>query len=229
MLPPHNYGWRWRDVVSGEGGWGDYWELPSPEVLSFAARLDRLRRGRVLDIGAGIGRHLMALAQSGLEAHGLDVSIDGLEIAAKRLNQAGLTAHFTRADMAYLPYRENSFDGALAVSTINHGTYEVVAGAITEVRRILKPNGKFLLTITSKRSPEYGLGEKAGTNAYLHETSGRVHYYADRSDLERLLAGFRLLEVAHKEEELLTLPQPRYRAYWVVLASKRTDATARPS
>lgn len=216
----HLFGWRWGEVLAGQGGWGDYWREPAPEVLAFVRRLRREGARRVLDVGCGLGRHLLPLAQMGLEAHGADLSAEGLQYAHDWLKEEGLQASLTLAEMGHLPYRDGAFDAVIAIAVINHGLREDVAQAIGEVRRVLKEGGLLLVTVTSKRAPAYGQGQRMGEEAFLHDDGGLIHYFTDRSGLEALLRGFRLLEVAHKEEELVELPQARYRAYWLALARK---------
>ncbi|MFQ5879881.1 MAG: methyltransferase domain-containing protein [Dehalococcoidia bacterium] len=214
------FGWRWNEILAGQGGWGDYWQEPAPEVLAFLQQLRRQGARRVLDVGCGLGRHLVPLATLGLEAHGTDLSVEGLEYARRWLTQEGLSAELSLAEMAHLPYGDGSFDAAMAISVINHGLRDDVAKAVAEVRRILKDGGFFLVTVTSKRAPAYGQGRRVGGDAFVHEDGGLIHYYVDRSGLSNLLRGFHLLEVVHKEEELLDLPQARFRAYWVAVARK---------
>ena len=61
---------------------------PTPFV---AAHLPQLpATGRALDVAAGAGRHIVALAQHGLAVDGVDISAQGLHLARQRLAAAGL-------------------------------------------------------------------------------------------------------------------------------------------
>ena len=55
------------------------------------------RSGRVLDVGFGIGGNLIMLAQSGYEAHGLEVSQESIEAARTLASQAGVDLHLGAA------------------------------------------------------------------------------------------------------------------------------------
>lgn len=71
---------------------GSCTKLPIARWLGEPASFDRaaLRRaaGPVLDVGCGPGRHLAALARSGIQAHGVDVSRSAVRSARRRGGEA---------------------------------------------------------------------------------------------------------------------------------------------
>lgn len=82
---------------------------PTPFVTACLPQLPR--HGYTLDVAAGAGRHSLALAQHGLQVDAVDISAQGLYLAQRRAEQAGLTAggqiRFILADLErpWLPYR----------------------------------------------------------------------------------------------------------------------------
>jgi ubiquinone/menaquinone biosynthesis C-methylase UbiE len=111
---------------------------------SLVAELCRtLRPGaRVLDLGCGAGRHLLHLSRNMIQACGSDLSPEGLRLSRDWLAREGLSAHLLLSEMSALPWRENSFDGAVSINVLNHATLEGGARAVTEIRRVLKrPRG----------------------------------------------------------------------------------------
>jgi SAM-dependent methyltransferase len=106
--------------------------------------VDALRRllgrgtGRCVDVGCGGGHFIPPVLELGWEVVGADVSADQLRVARTRLPAVEL-AH---ADAAALPFGDASFDAAY--STFTHTDLDDFAAAIAEVRRVLRPGGRFV-------------------------------------------------------------------------------------
>lgn len=81
---------------------------------------------------------------------GLDVSFSVLEEAAKSCT--GLTA--AGADVCNLPFRAQSFDAVVSLSTLDHfESREEVSAALREVHRVLTPGGTLILTLDNLANP----------------------------------------------------------------------------
>ena len=103
---------------------------------------------RVLDVGCGPGRHAYALAERGVEVHGIDVSQRFVEIAVDR---APAGASFERLDARHLAF-DAEFDaaiclcqGAFGLMTADGHDETVIAG----VSRALRPGGRLALSAFS--------------------------------------------------------------------------------
>jgi len=94
--------------------------------------------GRCLDVGCGGGHFIPPVLELGWEVVGADLSADQLRLARKRL--PGI--EFARADAAALPFGDGSFDAAY--STFTHTDLDDFAGAVGEVRRVLRAGGGFV-------------------------------------------------------------------------------------
>ena len=97
---------------------------------------DLPRRGRVLEIGSGLGWGLSALRSLGLDATGIDLKPKGKGIL--------------QADAALLPFRHDSFDGALCLRTLSHVRDD--RAVLTEIARALRPGGFLLLAVGNRQS-----------------------------------------------------------------------------
>lgn len=122
---------------------------PWPLVLEFLESLPRA--ARVLDVGAGSGRHALAAMERGLEPLALDAARGFLRALPARLKgQAG------QGDAAALPVRDASCDAVLLVAVL--GTMprrEERVMALREARRVLKPGGRLMLTVWARWQPKY--------------------------------------------------------------------------
>jgi SAM-dependent methyltransferase len=92
--------------------------------------------GRLLDVGCGGGRHMLAFAAAGWTPVGVDVSQDQLRLARER----GCDVVQGRAEE--LPFDDDSFAGAVSMWT--HTDVEDFAQALREIARVLRPGGAFV-------------------------------------------------------------------------------------
>ena len=117
-----------------------------------------LKVSRVLDIGCGIGQALYPLAVAdGIMGVGVDVSEESLrigrEIYLEKFPEARIS--FVRSMAESLPFEDESFD------LVNCGLalpYMDNARAISEMSRVMRPDGILLLKI---HHPRFYLGEIA--------------------------------------------------------------------
>jgi SAM-dependent methyltransferase len=111
---------------------------------------------RVLLVGCGTGRDLIALLQRGYRAEGLDLSAAIIAAARRNLEVRGLTAplHVAAFEEAALATRYD----AIAFSWLSYGyipTREARVGALKKARGLLAPSGRVLLSYAPERRPEH--------------------------------------------------------------------------
>lgn len=122
----------------------------------------------ILDIGSGTGALLQKLAGKYPSASlaGLDMAY-GMGVTARdRLADSGRVS-FVTADAEHLPFADASFD--LVVSTSTFQWLETLDPAFSQIRRILRPEGRFCFALfgestlfelrESYRAAEAGLGQ----------------------------------------------------------------------
>ena len=114
--------------------------------------------GRVVDVGAGSGRATIGLllARPGVIVTGVDIyrgyfGIDENTPARLMVNarRAGVAerAEAIVGDARELPLPSGAYDGVISLAAIDHVPRAGIPKALSEVARILKPRGEFLLTI----------------------------------------------------------------------------------
>jgi len=110
-----------------------------------AGYLNSELRGRrnILDVGCGVGYFEKVL--SGLNVIGLDNSIEALKEARRRSDKK-----FVLGDASNLPFADESFDGAFAVTTLEF--LEDYKKAVDEVARVLEPHGKLVAMMLNPES-----------------------------------------------------------------------------
>ena len=154
--------------------------------------LEHVRAGeRVLDVGCGEGRFTAELAEAGVQAVGVDVAREPLRRAGARYAELDLRAIPLAGTW---PLEDASFDAVWAGEVIEH--VADTAGWLSEVRRVLRPGGRLLLS-----TPDYGpltrfhLGlSRRAFAAHFDPLSDHLRFYT-RPLLARLLNEFRFESV----------------------------------
>jgi len=109
--------------------------------------LDRLARevgdlGPICDIGCGPGQIARYLHSQGVKTLGVDLSLKMVS-EAQRLNPE---IHFHQGNMLALPDADNSWGGIAAFYCIIHIPREQIVDALREMKRVLVPGGRLLVT-----------------------------------------------------------------------------------
>jgi 2-polyprenyl-3-methyl-5-hydroxy-6-metoxy-1,4-benzoquinol methylase len=172
----------------------DLWEhLPDDlEPPDLDVRLAFMREGvrsgeHVLDLGSGEGTFTEWLARIGAAPLGAEVA----EAAVRRARTAHPELEFRLVPIdGSLPLQDNSFDVVWATEVIEH-----VADTgrwLSEVRRVLKPGGRVLLTTPSHGRLRVALG---GIERFSQPLGDHLHLYT-RASLTQLLREFGFGEVS---------------------------------
>jgi ubiquinone/menaquinone biosynthesis C-methylase UbiE len=179
------------------------WErLPDGlEPPAFALRsgflLGDVRPGeRALDIGCGAGEFTAVLAGAGASAVGVDVA----EAALLRARARHPSLDFRRVPIdGPLPFEDNSFDVVWASEVIEH--VGDTARWLSEVRRVLVPAGRLLVTTPSHSRLRVAL---LGVERFSEPLGDHLHLYT-KASLRGLLRefGFAPVEVRAVDGPLL--------------------------
>ena len=125
-------------------------------------------KARILDVGCGAEvPSARLLVQIGFEVVGVDFSSSMLRLARKSVPEATLI----QEDMTRLGFRDNTFDGLVALYSIIHVPREMHTSLYQSFHRILKPDGLMLICIGSNEwegEDEY-FGARMFWSEYNHE------------------------------------------------------------
>ena len=119
----------------------EHWSGPPKMVDRLAATLRTEPGHLVIDVGCGIGGPARRLAELvGCRVVGVDVVPDVIRIAAKR-RQPGV--RFVVGDAGSIPLQDGVADQVWSLGSAAHTN---VRAMMSEIRRILRPGGRFALT-----------------------------------------------------------------------------------
>ena len=152
------------------------------EIDSIIEKLNPKEGEIILDLGCGTGRIAHKLISAGCKVVGLDFSIKSLKVCRTRCSVGQSRRDkicLIRADACNLPFEDDSFDKCISSQVLQHIPSENERlKMLYEVRRVLKRNGKFVLTTYN-----YSLRKIVGRKK---ETTKNVNLYAYRYDFIEL-------------------------------------------
>ena len=157
-------------------------EPPDLDLRSGFLRAEPIAPGeRALDLGCGTGEFTALLAEAGAEAVGAEVAEAALDRARRRHPE--LPFELVPVD-GPLPHEDASFALVWSSEVIEH--VADTARWLSEVRRVLRPGGRLLLT-----TPAHGRAAVAlrGVEHYSQPLGDHLHLYT-RGSLRELLSEF---------------------------------------
>ena len=200
----------WEARWQTEDGRAD-WLEPEPEVGAVVRRLlgdgaaQKPQRMRALDLGCGVGRHAIFLAEQGFEVDAIDGSASGVAFATAAAAKRGLRPEQIRLRQGLvhqLPFATAAFDYVLSWNVIYHGIPAEVARAIAEIRRVLRPAGLLEATMLSKRHVKFGQGRAVDRDTFIidgEEEKDHAHFYCAARGLIELFQGFDVETLTQRE------------------------------
>jgi SAM-dependent methyltransferase len=145
----------------GEQGFDAQRRFPNEELCRFMGRnffhLSREERREidVLEVGCGSGANLWMIAREGFNTFGLDLSDTAVDLCKRMLRGYNCKASLMVGDMCRLPLADNSID--VLVDIFSSHCLDQTQGAqfLSEIRRCLRPKGKFFSYFPSARSDTF--------------------------------------------------------------------------
>lgn len=119
--------------------WQRFWRMAEAPIA--VRELLRGKPRRFLDIGSGTGSYIRHLRDLKVDGVGLDISEEMLKIARLKLGPHGA---LVQGDARFLPFAPRSFSSILMARVLSH--ISEVDMAFSEVSRVLKSSGTFVLT-----------------------------------------------------------------------------------
>src|SRR5436190_17813132 len=113
--PEERLGWEliWRGGGNHHPRYGSYADADAA-VREWAATV--AAGGFVLDLGCGVGRHVVYLGGCGFRMAGIDISPSGIRLTQEACAQRKIGFEGHVSDMQTLPWADATFDAALSSS-----------------------------------------------------------------------------------------------------------------
>ena len=140
-------------------------------LTNWGLKLVKIQDGwTMLDIGCGGGATLKRLLKRSNDAHAYGIDISQESVAkARKVNAALLDKQVfvCQGSAEKLPYEDGKFDVVTAVETVYF--WPNLPGCLQEVRRVLKPGGRFVIMVEVIESDSMWTEVVEGMTAYSPE------------------------------------------------------------
>lgn len=191
--------WNWNNITS------THWNEPSEDIYYYLHLWSEKRSKKLLDLGAGIGRHSLLFAKNGFDVTAFDFSKEGLDKIENFADQLNLEIDLVNGNMNRLPFASQSFDFVVAYNSIYHTDYEGLIRTIYEIRRVLKANGEAFVTMLSKNDKSFIDGSRsliAENTLMKKEEDGSIlpHFFVDEEYIYKLFKSFHIISLKQIEE-----------------------------
>jgi SAM-dependent methyltransferase len=173
---------------------------------------------RVLDCGAG-GKYppLTLFFDRGYETYGIEIGKKQLERAQSFCRKNRIELNIFRADMRRIPFGDGSFSFAFAYESIFFLTEKDIATAMSEIERVLIPNGLCFVTFKSVDDSKRVAYSKSDTRALL---GSKGFTYHEDGEPDIYFKRFEILQRKKRIRKTLVKGEKGKRAYIDYIAQK---------
>jgi ubiquinone/menaquinone biosynthesis C-methylase UbiE len=179
-----------------------------PWIMERIEREAVLLKGKhLLEVGCGMGYDSLEFLKRDVRVTATDLTPNAIELTRKHFEIEGVQAEDIRtANALDLPFADNSFDAAWANGVL-HAT-GATEKAIAEVRRVLRPGGRAIISHFYRRpSWMYAMKQWGRENIEYKEEDPPVNEFYTEQQIEEMFAGFEIVEAV--QEHYRALPARR--------------------
>jgi SAM-dependent methyltransferase len=212
---------------------------PNEEIIRFIAKYVRKqldlneyqdrksfsnRPPRLLDLGCGIGRHVIYGHALGCEVYGLDLSSTAVQFAkrwAATVNIPDINERVLAGDVTRLPWQEGFFDIVVSHGVLDSMPILTAQAAVREVSRVLTGDGLFYCDLIASRESLSSNSVPGQVLLTSSQEQGTVQSYFNRQKLDDLMTPhFTLTDLALVHRHDLLNDQSDFR-YHIVMKPKQ--------
>lgn len=159
------------EVRERKGLVGD--RLNRPQV---AWSMGELQGQKILEAGSGAGYMAMLLAARGAEVYCIEKEPEMLACAVGKP-----IIRYQQGDICRLPYSDDFFDWVTSVSVLPYVSDEVMTGAFEHMRRVLKPGGRVIVSVTHPDMYRSGSPARSSDPCWIRFTNPGISASGDRT------------------------------------------------
>lgn len=156
------------------------------------------KTGNLLDLGCGVGQYSTYFYSLGYSVSSCDISSKALEI----LNEKNKNIKTKIQDMNKpLEYKDNEFDIVFANLSIHFLSDENTKNLLSEIKRILKPNGIFIGSVNSTKAYEFIKDHIIKLEDNYYDSNGRTVRLFDDKSFDKYFIDFDKITLTEKESD----------------------------
>lgn len=201
-----------------------YWLIPAEEIFYLSEKWKTQGFKKFLDLGCGLGRHSIFMADKGFDVTAVDLSDTAVSFTEEWADREGLNVNTVVSDFTNIPFEDNSFDCIMAYNVIYHTDTNGFIAALREIKRVLRPNGEIFLTLISKNTFSYKNAEnykRLDNNTLLRnesETEINVpHFYVNYEDIINLFGEWTFINPPREYKNCSIENENKFSTHWSLL------------
>lgn len=140
-----------------------------------------------VDFGCGPGRHMLAMHQHQIHAHGIDLSNIVVAGANALLRENGYAENAVVGSLSEMQFANDQFDLGVCHGVLDHMTSETRAKSISEILRTLRKKAKILISFISENDSAFGEGTQIDENTWKVADGFEKGLPQSFFDVERIL------------------------------------------
>ncbi len=150
-----------------------HWVFGAQTELAHQVESGRITPGRAIDLGCGVGREAIFLAQRGFEVTGVDISPTAIGMAEKAAAEAGVDVDFLVDDLTRLTHVSGTFDLIVDIGALNDLNSAQRDEYLREVLPLGAPSSTFFLMVFEHKIPRSEVSERFGDTYDIELLSSR--------------------------------------------------------
>jgi ubiquinone/menaquinone biosynthesis C-methylase UbiE len=170
-------------------------QVPLYRFLDFCLSNSDEDNRKILDCGAGGKTPPLSLfRQHNFQTYGIDLDENAVKDAMKFGDELGQSLNIAVGDMTDLPFEDCSFDFVYSYNSIFHMKKNNIEKAVTELKRVLKPNGLMFVNFLSIDDFRCGEGPDLGDNQFEQmDDEPVIHSYYGHHEADQYFDDMALL------------------------------------
>lgn len=173
----------------------------------------RIGEGHLLEVGAGLGYDSLEFLRRGVRVTVTDLTPSAVELARLHFEFEGVQPEDVRVENVLgLSFRDETFDGVWANGVL-HATGDT-AQAIREMRRVLKPGGRAIISHFYRRpSWMYWMSRLGRENIEFKEQDPPTNEFYTERQILQMFEGFRIEQTSREHHRALPVNRQGPKAF----------------
>jgi len=173
---------------------------PHEEIIRFSAKYIAKRVGlehvdyiaqqncKVLDLGCGIGRHIVFFEKLGINTYGVDLSQEAVTVAKQWLEKENIDSEerLFCGSAEKLPWRDNEFSFIVSHGVLDSMPFEIARNIMKECHRIINDDGLFYCDLIGDET-KFGVDFEEEVVVESRHEKGTIQSYFTRNKIENLI------------------------------------------
>src|SRR3989344_4178897 len=171
---------------------------PDENVIRFLVSnfpANNRKNKKILDLGSGLGRHLILLNEFSFKGFGIDGSPYAVEFTKMLLKKKKIKSNLELGLITNLPYKDNFFDGIIEHATLVNNSWSDILKTCNECFRVLKKDGVAFFLLKNIKDCAFLNAQKVGKNEYLVKDEVYISRKTGSKNLNLLFHAFTIGEI----------------------------------